>query len=40
MGFWFGMRVAVTGGGGVLGSSVVDTLRGRGCPAPFVPTQP
>jgi len=36
-GFWAGRRVVVTGGAGFLGSSVVETLRARGCPEPFVP---
>jgi GDP-L-fucose synthase len=35
--FWGDKRVVVTGGGGFLGSFVVDALRERGCPAPFVP---
>ncbi|HXH83598.1 MAG TPA: GDP-L-fucose synthase [Candidatus Tectomicrobia bacterium] len=34
---WRGKRVTVTGGGGFLGSYVVETLRRRGCDAPFVP---
>src|SRR5262245_28872636 len=36
-GFWANRRVVVTGGAGFLGSSVVETLRARGCPEPFVP---
>jgi GDP-L-fucose synthase len=35
--FWGDKRVVVTGGGGFLGSFVVEALRERGCPAPFVP---
>ena len=35
--FWRDKRVVVTGGGGFLGSVVVDTLAHRGCPAPIVP---
>jgi GDP-L-fucose synthase len=35
--FWRDRRVAITGGAGFLGSFVVDALRARGCPAPFVP---
>ncbi len=36
MAFWAGRRVAVTGGGGFLGSFVVEALGRHGCPAPFV----
>ena len=35
--FWTDRRVVVTGGGGFLGSHVVDTLRRRGCRDLFVP---
>jgi GDP-L-fucose synthase len=37
MGFWTGVRVVVTGGGGFLGSHVVEFLRARGCTEIFVP---
>ena len=37
MGFWDGRRVMVTGGGGFLGSWVVEGLRARGCRDLFVP---
>ena len=37
MSFWAGKRVVVTGGGGFLGSFVVDRLRDRGCRDLFVP---
>lgn len=37
MGFWQGKRVVVTGGAGFLGTYVVEALRARGCPEPFVP---
>jgi GDP-L-fucose synthase len=36
MSFWTGKRVTVTGGGGFLGSHVVEQLRGRGCEQIFV----
>jgi GDP-L-fucose synthase len=36
-GFWSDRRVVVTGGAGFLGSFVVEALRARGCPEPFVP---
>jgi GDP-L-fucose synthase len=36
-GFWDGKRVVVTGGAGFLGAFVVEALRARGCPEPFVP---
>lgn len=35
--FWIGKRVTVTGGGGFLGSYVVDKLYQRGCKDIFVP---
>ena len=35
--FWSDRRVVVTGGAGFLGSCVVQALRQRGCPPPFVP---
>jgi GDP-L-fucose synthase len=37
MQFWQNQRVVVTGGGGFLGSFVVDALRARGCGNIFVP---
>lgn len=37
MGFWETKRVLVTGGGGFLGSFVVEKLRQRGCREIFVP---
>ncbi len=37
MSFWAGKRVVVTGGGGFLGSFVVERLRERGCRDLFVP---
>lgn len=36
-GFWQGRRVTVTGGGGFLGSYVVNKLKQRGCESIFVP---
>lgn len=35
--YWSGRRVCVTGGGGFLGSYVVEHLRERGCQSVFVP---
>src|SRR5882672_2260079 len=35
--FWRDKRVVVTGGGGFLGSYVLELLKERGCPNPFVP---
>lgn len=35
--FWASKQVVVTGGGGFLGSYVVEKLRKRGCPQIFVP---
>ena len=35
--FWRDKRVVVTGGGGFLGSYVLECLKERGCPNPFVP---
>ena len=37
MAFWAGKRVTVTGGGGFLGSFVVEKLRERGCREVVVP---
>src|SRR5437868_4374429 len=37
MSYWTGRRVCVTGGGGFLGSYVVQGLRNRGCSQIFVP---
>ena len=37
MGFWDGKRVTVTGGGGFLGSHIVDRLKALGCREIFVP---
>lgn len=36
MSFWSGKRVMVTGGGGFLGSHVVEQLRGKGCADIFI----
>src|ERR1041384_3695808 len=36
MGFWSDKRVLVTGGGGFLGSHVVEKLRAAGCERMFV----
>jgi GDP-L-fucose synthase len=38
-GFWEGRRICVTGGGGFLGSFVLEGLRGRGAKDIFVPRQ-
>ena len=35
--FWRDKRVVVTGGGGFLGSYVLEFLKERGCPNPFGP---
>jgi GDP-L-fucose synthase len=35
--YWRGKRVVVTGGGGFLGSYVLEFLKERGCSNPFVP---
>ena len=35
--FWRDKRLVVTGGGGFLGSYVVEYLKERGCAGPFVP---
>jgi len=35
--FWRDKRVVVTGGGGFLGSYVLELLKERGCPNPLVP---
>jgi GDP-L-fucose synthase len=37
MGFWSNRSVMVTGGGGFLGSYVVEKLKSRGCPRIFAP---
>jgi GDP-L-fucose synthase len=37
MSFWTDKRITVTGGGGFLGSFVVEKLRERGCRDIFVP---
>lgn len=34
--FWRDKRLVITGGGGFLGSYVVESLKERGCPNPFV----